>query len=174
MPRVVPAGLTEYARNDAERQFLERLSQLQPPHCDVWTDTPQLVVTVTIADNDENLVLRTLRVDFDGARFIAGNDPSHQVTDELEADDPDRFESPEGLAREELADAAMAWLRAQATRPIERQEWDDDEGCLQRWVLPDTGRTLALRSRGGVGWAAGGAWGDPTPPRPPDRAVRIR
>ena len=175
---LVGSNLTEdVGRNDAERRFLGRLAQLQPPYCEVWTDMTaeaQLVITVTISDTDANLGLRTLRVDFDGERFVAGNDPSHQITDELDADDPDRLESSEGRTPEEMAEAAMAWLRTQAGRPIERQEWDDDGGCWQRWVLADTGQALAIRKRGGVGWAAGGAWGDPTPPRPPDRAARVR
>jgi hypothetical protein len=133
-----------------------------------------LVITVAVDDSEANLALRTLRVDFDGERFVAGNDPSHQITEDLAADDPDRFASSGGLTPEELAEAAMAWLRTQIARPIERQEWVRGSGCLQRWVLADAGRVLALREDGGVAWAGGGAWGDPSPQRPPDRTVRVR
>jgi hypothetical protein len=142
--------LTDDGRNDAERRFLRRLTRLQPPFCDVWTFMPQLVVTVTVADEDENLVIRTLRVDFNGESFVAGNDPSHQITGELEADDPDRLESPSGLNPEELAEAAMVWLRTQAGRAIERHEWGRRRPW-QRWILVDTGQALVVRKGGGVG-----------------------
>jgi hypothetical protein len=113
---------------------------------------------VTVTDPDDKLVLRTLRVDFNGCGFVAGNDPSHQISDDLDPEDPDRLESPDGLKPEELADLAMAWLRAQAHRPIDRQEWDENAGGWRRWVLADTGQALALREAGGVPFAAGGAW----------------
>jgi hypothetical protein len=172
---VVSDDLTQDGRNDAERRFLGRLTLLQPPYCEVWLFFPQLVVTVTVADPDENLVLRTLRVDFDGKRFAAGNDPGDQITDELDPDDPDRLESPDGLSPEELAERAMAWLRAQAQRPIEREEWDEDDGGWRRWVLADTGQALVLRRAGGVAFAAGGAWeaSSAPPQRAPDRVVKL-
>ncbi|MDA0184056.1 hypothetical protein OJ997_27355 [Solirubrobacter phytolaccae] len=100
------------------------IDDLGPPYCDVWTFAPELIVTVTVADPDHRLVLRTLRVDFDGRGFVAGNDPSHQMSDDLDPEDLDRLESPPGLEPEDLAELAMAWLRAQADRPIDRQEWD--------------------------------------------------
>jgi hypothetical protein len=36
----------------------------------------------------------------DPARYVAfaGNHPSHQIAEDLAADEPDRFASPEGLA----------------------------------------------------------------------------
>src|SRR3954451_13016809 len=92
--------MLDEARNDLERRFLMRLVELAPPYCDVWTMLPQLIVTVCLGDPEDALVLRTLRVDFDGERFVAGNDPSHQIVDELDDDDPDRLESPEGLCPE--------------------------------------------------------------------------
>lgn len=173
MSRVGSDLAEDVGRNEVERRFLRRLTSLQPPEFDVWTDWPQLVVTVDVVDGEENLVLRTLRVDFDGTRIVAGNDPTHQVTDDLDPGDPDRLESPAGLSPEALAQTVAAWLRAQVARPVERQEWIHGDACLQRWVLVDTGNVLTLRKRDGVAWAAGGAWGDPTPPRPPDRAVRL-
>jgi hypothetical protein len=169
MPPVDSDDLTEDARNDAERRFLGRLSLLQPPFCDVWTEWPQLIISVSVGDRDENLVLRTLRVDFDGKGFVAGNDPSHQI--ELEPDDPDRLKSPDGLSPEELAEIAMAWLRAQAARPIARHEWDDG-GC-RRWVLADTGQVLVVCRAGGVAFSAGGAWAASLRRRAPDRIVML-
>src|SRR3954471_17999851 len=59
--------------------------------------SPQLIVTVCVVDPDDPLVVRTLRVDFDGERFVAGNDPSHQIVDELE------FDRPEGPATRQRA-----------------------------------------------------------------------
>jgi hypothetical protein len=49
----------------------------------------------------------------------------------------------------------MDWLRMQLDRPIERQEWVQGDGCVQRWILVDDGRVLALREDGGVAWAGG-------------------
>jgi hypothetical protein len=170
---VICNDLTEDGRDGEERRFLRRLTLLQPPFCEVWTGWPQLVVSVTVADDDENLVLRTLRVDYDGNGFVAGNDPSHQITDELDPDDPDRLESPSGLDPEELAELAMAWLRAQAARPIERQEWDEDDGGWRRWVLTDTGQALTIRRVGGVAFAASGPWAASLPRRAPDRVERL-
>jgi hypothetical protein len=171
---VVSDDLTPDGRSDAERRFLGRLTVLQPPYCEVWTWALELIVTVTVADPDENLVLRTLRVDFGGLGFVAGNDPSGQITDDLDPEDPDRFESPGGLEPEELADIAMGWLREQANRPIDRQEWDENAGAWRRWVLADTGQALALRQADGVPFAAGGAWEKVSSPSgAPDRVVRI-
>lgn len=178
--------LTEDARDDVERRFLGRLTQLQPPYCDVWVwPPPRLVITVDVSDRDVPLVLRTLRVDFDGKRTVAGNDPSHQIADELDRADPDRHESPAGLSPEELAEGAMGWFRAQTARPIERQEWDIPDSrrrfarrrrtsCLRRWVLADSEKTLAVRQGDGTAWDPGGAWGDPLPTRPPDRVIPVR
>ena len=167
------SDLTEDGRTAAERRFLGRLSQLQPPFCYVSTGWPQLVVLVSVDDNEENLALRTLRVDFYGKRFVAGNDPGHQLTDELDPDDPDRLQSPDGLNPEELAEAAMGWLREQAERPIERQEWDENDGGWRRWVLADTGEALVVRRVGGAAFAAGGSWGASLHQSAPDRVVKL-
>jgi hypothetical protein len=61
MPVAVNDTLPLKGRDDAERRFLRRLSRLQPPYCDVWTFARDLIVTVTVADPDHGLVLRTLR-----------------------------------------------------------------------------------------------------------------
>lgn len=172
MLRLADDDLAELGRDDAERRFLGRLTELQPPYCDVWLFSPELIVTVSIFEK-ESPVLRTLRVDFDGGSFVAGNDPSHQISGDLDPDDPDRIESLKGLGPEELAEAAMAWFRAQAARPIERHEWGPERGCWQRWVLVDTGQALTVRREGGIAWTAGGAWGDSIPSTPPDRVVRL-
>jgi hypothetical protein len=47
--------------------------------------------------------VRTLRVDFDAASFIAGNDPTHQITGDLDLADPDRLDA-DGWRRWVLAD----------------------------------------------------------------------
>ena len=57
-------------RTAQERRFLARLSELQPPYCDVWGGRPELIVTVDVVDEEQKSVLRTLRVDFDGRRIV--------------------------------------------------------------------------------------------------------
>ena len=74
---------------------------------------------------------------------------------------------------EQLAEIAMAWLRAQAARPIERQEWDESHGGWRQWVLADTGQALTIRQVGGVAFAAGGAWAKSLPGRALDRVARL-
>ena len=44
---------------------------------------PNLVASLDIVDSEVNLVLRTIRVDYDGQRVWGGDDPTHQLTDEL-------------------------------------------------------------------------------------------
>jgi hypothetical protein len=103
-------------------------------------------------------VVRTLRADFDGQTLRCGNDPTHQLTGDLDPDDPDSH-VPEGPdSPEQLATTAAGWYARQYSRPIDRFEWDSPPA--RKWVLVDVGRTLVLKGR---------SW-----PEPPDRMVRIR
>ncbi len=163
----------EHGRTDAERRFLARLAQLQPPYYDVWNDRAELVVAVSIMDTDKNTVIRTLRVDFDGAAIVAGNDPTHQLSDDLDPDDPDRFVSGLDASPDDLADKAMAWFRKQAERPIERREWEQDDRHWVCWVLADVDRRLVCSSTGGPAYVAGLPWAFDPPHRPPDRIVTL-
>ena len=95
-------------RSEIEGRFLDRLRESVADIFDVWLFYPQLVVTLCVCDPDDQVVLRTLRVDFDGLRIVAGNDPSHQITEErLDPEDPDLFQLPAGSPPEHCAEAAV-------------------------------------------------------------------
>jgi hypothetical protein len=50
------------------------------------------------------------------------------------------------LTDEEAADAAVAWLTRQLSRPLDHQIWKKaDQVVAQRWVLADTGREIGRR-----------------------------
>jgi hypothetical protein len=157
------------ARNEAERRFLDRMAELvltnplEPEALfDAWFYYPQLVMTLCICDPGDPCVLRTLRVDYDGCRIVAGNDPSHQITEEhMDSEDPDAFETDDGNSPEEFAELAFDWFCDQANRPIERHEWTGTDHGWYLWILADAERGLVARYSG-------------RPDRPPDRIVRIR
>ncbi len=84
--------------------------------------------------------------------------------DDYDADDPEALHVPEELTAEQAAVRAVRWLAEQLRRPLLRQEWDGRWYGVgsSRWVLTDTGRVVAGRTR---------------PPRrrpDPDRVVPLR
>jgi len=152
--RIEPAG-----RDELERRFLTRLrAAVHPITIDTWVDRPQLVTSLDINDDARKTVLRTLRVDFDGARIWGGNDPTGQLASELDPDDPDWFERGDCSTPEECAETAAAFFKKQLERPIDREEWDVGTLLQCRWTLADRGRGLLTTG---------------IPDRPPDRVVRV-
>lgn len=152
----------DVGRTDPERAFLAQLRQLSSDraHFDVWTFYPQLVVTLTIADRDHNVILRTLRVDFDeGLR--GGNDPSHQIDPDLDPADPDYFERSHLGSAAASAEYAFEWFRQQAQRPIDRSEWSDPGRVWLRWAIAEDPEKSLV------------AQGFNLPERPADRIVRL-
>lgn len=109
----------DVGRTEDERTFLRRLKQQVNARApfDAWTFHPQLVVTVSISDPDQRVVLRTLRVDFDGSSLTGGNDPSHQMTEarlnpgDPYPEDPDYFELLGADSVPEVAQHALAWFQ---------------------------------------------------------------
>jgi len=159
----------DVGRSEDECEFLGALKHLH--NCsglfDAWTLHPQLLVTLDIVDPDQRGVLRTLRVDFDGHSLVGGNDPSHQMTEsELNPGDPysedlDYFELRGDFTPTELAEHAFDWFKRQASRPIDRLEWDGPEHVWTLWSLADSGEALSARYTN-------------RPDRPPDRAIRLK
>jgi hypothetical protein len=49
------------------------------------------------------------------------------------------------LTDAEAAEAAVAWLARQLSRPLDHQVWKEDRVVGQRWVLVDTGREVGRR-----------------------------
>ncbi len=149
-------------RSNLERRFIARLRALTgPPHVDVWVDHPQLVTSVDVSDKVHDIVLRTLRVDFDGARahVWGGNDPTGQLVGELDPTDPDWFDRDDGSTPEACAEIAAAFFKSQGERPIDREEWADGTAVKCRWILVDVGRALVTSA------------GIPT--RPPTQVLRV-
>lgn len=159
-----PANAEDHAwgvgRTECEQAIPKRLRDLSNGRSlfDVWTFFDRLVVTVCVIDTG---VLRTLRVDFDGTSLTAGNDPGHQITEaDLDPEDPDYLRVQGPLGPRELADRAYDWFRREASRPIDRQEWDGDDHGWRLWVLADVNRLLSAQYTG-------------CPDRPPDRVIRL-
>src|SRR3954468_21026188 len=46
-------------------------------------------------------------------------------------------------------------------------------GRRSPWTPAPSGTPCACAKSGGVAFAAGGAWGEPVPERPPDRIIRL-
>lgn len=140
-PQIEPEG-----RTDAERRYLARLQELSSLlHIDIWVDRQRLVTSVDIRDDTHNLVLRTLRVDFDGRHVWGGNDLTHQLASDLDPDDPDWFERRDGKTPEECAETAAAFFAREAARPIEREEWVSGATTRYRWTLADVGRRIVTQ-----------------------------
>lgn len=154
----------DVGRSETERAFLLQLERLCVGSglIDAWTYYPQLVVTLSINDPEHNVILRTLRIDFDGQSLAGGNDPSHQIADPaLNAEDPDYFELKDQLTPGQFAERAFDWFRHQADRPIDRLEWEGTHHRWLRWALADEdGRPLGAQYRN-------------RPDRPADRVVRL-
>lgn len=160
----------DVGRSEDERMFLLELRRLANDTAlfDAWTLHPQLVVTLSIGDPVEKAILRTLRVDFDGRSLVGGNDRSHQITEsELNPGPPypedlDYFELPGEFTPPELAQRAFDWFQRQASRPIDRLEWDGPEHGWTVWSLADPGgEELVARYTN-------------RPGRPPDRVIRLK
>lgn len=165
--------LREAGRSDVEERFLTRLERVSPGLGDVylWPGFP--LITTWCVWEPSSPLLRTLRVDFDGARLRGGNDPNHHMDLDLDQSDPDYFEVVAGESPEWAAATAAKWFQRQLDRAIDRHEWDGTR--YQQWVLTDTQKVLCSRIAGGPGWQPGGAWDSshPHPDRSPDLVVRV-
>jgi hypothetical protein len=143
-------SLTE-CRNDREKQFLEFLNRRAEAggwYADdfyVWDD--RVVIAVCARDLSSNLLLRTLRVDFDGYRLAFGPDETHQYATDLSADRPG-VTIVTDRAPQELADIAADWLEREMIRPIVRNQWFRLSFNRTAWVLQDTGEPLVVSHLG--------------------------
>ena len=140
----------EECNNETERAFIEALhaqAVVGNWNADAWVWDDRVVVAVSVCDQtpEYNLLLRTLRVDFDGKTVWFGPDETQQFATDL---DPTRtgVSMLSGLLVCEMAVAAAEWLEWEMRRPLARQEWDhlDRRGVAPRlWVLADTGEGIA-------------------------------
>lgn len=94
--------------------------------------------------------LATLRLDYFGTSIRAAW-VSSERSDEDEMPEPTQDEIVFSIEPSQLArgiDEAIGWLLTQARRPIHRLEWSQDgETVARRWLLADTGRSLAWSTR---------------------------
>ena len=79
----------EECNNEAERAFIEALharAEVGNWNADAWVWDDRVVVAVSMCDQTPgyNLLLRTLRVDFDGAGVWFGTDETQQFATELD------------------------------------------------------------------------------------------
>ena len=155
--------------SDAERAFVEALHARAESggwYADswrVWDDRLTLSVCSRGGPPECSCVLRTLRVDFDGAVVRFGSDETHQFVTDL---DPARPGTSmlSGRPVAELAGSAADWLEWEMRRPIVRHEWDrlDERGVAPRlWVLVDTGEGIVARGQRSADFG------------PPDRVVPV-
>ncbi len=168
VPVVAPRFHLDECNTEAERAFIEAMHRRSEaggwyPNAWVWGDRVVLAVCSSDHTPGYNLLLRTLRVDYDGREVRFGPDETHQFATDL---NPVRsgVSVLSGLPVTELAAAAADWLEREMRRPIERHEWDrlDKRGVAPRlWVLGDTGEGLV-------------ALGQRSPDfGPPDRVVPV-
>lgn len=156
-------GLDE-CRSENERQFIIELEKLSNWYLDFMPHEMRTVLYASPVDRDYNLVLRTLRVDYDGSTLWLGPDETHQFSTDL-AVGQRGVSTHSDQSPIELAAIAAKWLNHELRRPIERQEWDklDDRGVAPRlWLMADSGERIC---RNGVVLSEFG---------PPDRTIQVK
>lgn len=154
VPVIAPRFDLDECNNELERQFAESIhtrAEIGGWYADTWPCDDRFMLSIDVSDKDPlyNCVLRTLRVDFDGATVMFGTDETGQFATDL---DPARcgVSVLSGLTIPELATAVADWLEREMRRPIVRHEWDtlDSRGVAPRlWVLADTNESLVYRGQ---------------------------
>jgi hypothetical protein len=142
-------------RTDAERRFLAVLREraeswaaldLDPQDTQAWTDREPLYVHVDLTDPSHELILGTLRVEFDGRRVVGGWSDGQLVHD-LDPAAPDAFDTPAHESPETAAELAAGWLESQLRRPVERRDWRRGNVVIYReWILADSERALTSQA----------------------------
>jgi hypothetical protein len=168
VPVVAPRFDLAACNSEAERAFIEAIharAEAGGWYADAWPRAERVVLSVCPFDSDPayNCVLRTLRVDFDGAAVWFGPDETHQFVTDLDPARPG-VSVLSGRPVAELAAAAADWLEGELRRPIVRHEWDrlDGRGVAPRlWVLADTGQAIVAHGQRSPDFG------------PPDRVVAV-
>jgi hypothetical protein len=129
--------------NELEREFIELLhahAEAGGWFAEAWPREDRFMLSVSPSDQH---VLRTLRVDFDGAAVSFGPDETHQFATDL---DPARADVVvlSGRPLADLASAAATWLEREMHRPIVRHDWDRLTFHRREWFLGDTGERLSI------------------------------
>lgn len=154
VPVSAPRFDLDECNSESEREFIEALHRRSEtggwlPDTWVWDDRVVVAYCPCDGEPEYNCILRTLRVDFDGAAVRFGPDETHQFATDLDPARPG-VTVLSGRPVAELADAAADWLEREMRRPIMRHEWDrlDSRGVAPRlWVLADTGEGIVARGQ---------------------------
>jgi hypothetical protein len=113
---VAPRFDLAHCNTEQEREFIEALHRRAIAggwYADSWLRRDRVIFSVCRIDTARNCVTRTLRVDFDGAAIIFGDDETHQFVTDL---DPAKGATiVKGRPIAELAGIAADWL--------ERKTW---------------------------------------------------
>jgi hypothetical protein len=151
-------GLTDVVysdfRNEEERKFLTSLYNYAPEWKKYGLDDDNFIMfyegeTVTVAfdiiDENENLVLRSLRVDFDHTNLLLGEDITMQYVCKLDVNDPKvkKYRKSE-YSTVELSEIAANWIVTEAARKIELREWVTSSYRHRVWVLADTDNPISM------------------------------
>lgn len=125
-------------RNQAERDFLAALVAHAPERISFGLDSLDgmfnhdnvpfaecpLTVAWSVNDQKRNLNLRTLRVDFYGAKLVLGEDETGSLNDGFRDRITETVDySNPGGTPQHFAEVAAKWLNSELARVIERREW---------------------------------------------------
>jgi hypothetical protein len=139
-------------RNESEREFLTALFRHAPEWASLgvtseccmisyWDQV--LMIAFDICDWSENIVLRSLKIDYTGARVLAGETGSNLFDIKFEPDSPGVTEYGYGASPEQLAYHAAKWLYEEMSRPIVLREWKRGSDHHRWYQLADTGQQIS-------------------------------
>ena len=140
--------------SEQEKEFIEILhnrAKIGGWTADSWPAEDRIILSVDISDPDPayRVILRTLRIDFDGMTTWLGPDETFQLVTNLNPDHPD-VTVLSGISIFEAATRAADWLEKEIWRSIVRQEWDhlDERGVAPRlWIVLDTGEAFCSQGQ---------------------------
>jgi hypothetical protein len=152
-------------RSDAERDFVRAISLhatwwgalgLSPEGARIVPAEGKLILFVDVGA--PQLVLRTLRIEFDGSSVVMGDDEAGQEGPHLDlskrkvvtvrSSDLDAgvgLFAPYrdvGSVPARLAERAAEWVEYQTRRRVECHEWKKPSFTHRRWISTDTGEVL--------------------------------
>jgi hypothetical protein len=138
---------------EAEREFLTALCAhssewlrfgLSPDAGLIQFEDSVLTVALDVSDHKQGVVLRTLRIDFDGSGVVLGYDETGALVTKLDVQNPDVKEYREfGVTPTDCANAAAEWLEVELARRIERREWNTPLFKHQEYVVVDMNQCIA-------------------------------
>lgn len=140
-------------RNESEREFLTALfahsfewAQLgvTDQYCMINYQDSILMIAFDICDWNGNVVLRSLRVDFDCTSVLMGETGSNLFDIKFDAAFPGIVEFHKaGASPADAAEAAAKWLYCEMSRPIVLKEWITRSFHHKQYELSDNNQPLS-------------------------------